>query len=75
MNDFRDNQNGVNDPVNGVDVRRKFHDNQTPHEQAQKAADVRAEPSPAAGEEFLPEALRRPPAKPLNKRTGRNPTE
>jgi len=29
---------------------------------------------PSADEEFLPEALRRAPAPPLNKRTGRNPT-
>jgi len=29
MNDFRDIQHGVNDPVNGVDVKRKFNDNQT----------------------------------------------
>jgi hypothetical protein len=74
MGDYRDIQNGVNDPVNGVDVKRAFNDNQTPHERAQTAADVRAVPSPQA-EEFLPEALRRPPTSPLNKRTGRNPTE
>jgi len=55
-------------------VKRAFNDNQTPHERAQTAADVRAVPSPQA-EEFLPEALRRPPTSPLNKRTGRNPTE
>ena len=74
MGDYRDIQNGVNDPVHGVDVKRAFNDNQTPHERAQTAADVRAEPSPRA-EEFLPEALRRQPTPPLNKRTGRNPTE
>jgi hypothetical protein len=75
MSDFRDNQNGVNDPVDGVDVKRRFNDNQTPHERAQKAADVRANASPAADEEFLPEALRRRPTDPLNKRTGRNPAD
>jgi hypothetical protein len=75
MSDFRDSQNGINDPVDGVDVRRKINDNQTPHERAQRAADVRAEASPAKGEEFLPEALRRAPTDPLNKRTGRNPSD
>ena len=74
MGNYRDIQNGVNDPVNGVDVKRAFNDNQTPHERAQTAADVRAKPSPQA-EEFLPEALRRRPTPPLNKRTGRNPTK
>jgi hypothetical protein len=75
VGDFRDNQNGVNDPVNGVDVKRKIRDNQTPHERAQTAADVRAEASPAQDEEFLPERLRRSPTEPLNKRTGRHPTD
>ena len=75
MSDFRDNQNGVNDPVDGVDVKRQFTDNRTPHERAQRAADVRAPASPASREEFLPEALRRPPTNPLNRRTGRNPSD
>jgi hypothetical protein len=75
MGDYRDNQNGVNDPVNGVDVKRGFKDNATPHERAQSAADVHADASPDEAEEFLPEALRRAPAPPLNRRTGRNPTE
>ena len=74
MTDSRDIQHGVNDPVNGVDVKRRFHDNQTPHERAQFAADVRADPEPAADEKFLPEALRRRPTAPLNPRTGRRPT-
>jgi hypothetical protein len=74
MTDARDIQHGVNDPVSGVDVRRKINANQTPHERAQTAADVRSDPLPEAGEEFLPEALRRRPTTPLNKRTGRNPT-
>ena len=75
MGDRRDIQHGVNDPVSGVDVRWKIHDNATPHERAQWAADVRAVPSPDAAEEFLPEALRRRPTPPLNKRTGRNRSE
>jgi hypothetical protein len=75
MSDARDIQHGVNDPVGGVDVKRKFQDNKTPHECAQRAADVRADASPAPDEEFLPERLRRRPTEPLNKRTGRNPTE
>ncbi len=73
MSDFRDIQHGVNDPVDGVDVKRQFKDNQTPHERAQFAADVRADASPSPSEHFLPEGLRRPPTGPLNKRTGRNP--
>ncbi|MBR0797836.1 hypothetical protein JQ615_20835 [Bradyrhizobium jicamae] len=68
-------RNGVNDPIDGVDVKRTFNDNQTSHERAQWAADVRAEPSPRRGEAFLPEALRREPTAPLNPRTGRHPTE
>ncbi len=75
MTDTRDTQHGVNDPVSGVDVKRKFRDNQSPHERAQTAADVRADPSPAPDEPFLPEALRRPATAPLNPRTGRRPTE
>ena len=75
MTDSRDIQRGVNDPVSGVDVKRKFRDNQTPHERAQTAADVRAEALPAPDEPFLPEALRRRPTEPLNKRSGRNPTK
>jgi hypothetical protein len=73
--DSRISQHGVNDPVGGTDVKRKFNDNKTPHECAQVAADVRAEAEPSPDEEFLPEALRRAPTPPLNKRTGRNPTE
>ena len=64
MGDYRDIQHGVNDPVSGVDVKRGFNDNKTSHERAQTAADVRADPSPVAGEAFLPEALRRPPTSP-----------
>jgi hypothetical protein len=75
MSDTRDIQHGVNDPISGVDVRWKVRDNQTPHERAQSAADVRAWATPDETEEFLPEALRRPPAPPLNKRTGRNRSE
>jgi len=72
MTDYRDIQHGVYDPVRGVDIKCRFNDNVTPHERAQWAADVRAEPSPDATEEFLPEGLRRTPAPPLNKRTGRH---
>ena len=75
MSDRRDIQHGVNDPVSGVDVKYRTRDNATPHEKAQWAADVRAAPSADPTEEFLPEALRRPPAPPLNKRTGRNRSE
>jgi len=55
-------------------VKRKFDDNQSAHERAQSAADVRSSALPAADEEFLPEALRRPPTGPLNPRTGRRST-
>jgi len=75
MTDTRDIRHGVNDPVRGVDVKHRIRDNQTPHERRQWAADVRAEPSADPGEEFLPEALRRAPTPPLNKRTGRNRSE
>jgi hypothetical protein len=75
MGDYRDIHNGVNDPVGGTDVKRNFKDNKAPHERAQTAADVRAEASPDENEEFLPEALRRPPTSALNKRTGRNVTK
>jgi hypothetical protein len=75
MTDSPDSQHGVNDPVSGVDVKRKFNDNQSPHERAQTAADVRADPVPDPDEPFLPEGLRRPPTDPLNKRSGRRPTE
>ncbi len=68
-------RNGVNDPVGGVDVKRTFNDNQTPHEREQWAADVRANASPRRGEAFLPEALRRKPTSPINPRTGRHPTD
>jgi hypothetical protein len=74
MTDSRDIQHGVNDPVSGVDVKRRFRENQTPHERAQSAADVRREALPDPNETFLPEALRRPPTAPLNSRTGRRPT-
>jgi hypothetical protein len=74
MTDARDIQHGVNDPVDGVDVKRRFRENQTPHERAQTAADVRRLALPDPDEYFLPEALRRPPTAPLNCRTGRRPT-
>lgn len=75
MSDLRDIQHGVNDPVGGLDVKQRRHENRTPHEAAQTHADVRAPASPDASEPFLPEALRRPPTDPLNRRTGRNPTD
>ena len=75
MTDARDIQHGVNDPVSGVDVKRRFRENQTAHERAQFAADVRADALPDPSESFLPEALRRPPTAPLNCRTGRRPTD
>jgi hypothetical protein len=73
VDDFRDIQHGVNDPVGGLDVKRKFKINQTEHERAQTAADVRASAVAAPDEKFLPEALRRRPTGPLNPRTGRRP--
>ena len=75
MTDARDIQHGVNDPVSGVDVKRRFRENQTPHERAQTAADVRRDALPDPAETFLPEALRRSPTSPLNCRTGRRPTD
>ena len=79
MGDPRDNHrvghHGVNGPVSGVDVKRRFRDNKSTHERGQWAADVRADSSPDEAEVFLPEALRRPPTPPLNNRTGRNPTK
>ena len=75
MSDTRDIQHGVNDPVNGVDVRPKVRSNQTSHERTQWGADVRAWATPDPAEAFLPEGLRRPPTPPLNRRTGRNPSE
>jgi hypothetical protein len=74
MSDARDIQHGINDPVSGVDVKRRFRENQTVHERAQTAADVRRDALPDPAETFLPEALRRPPTPPLNSRTGRRPT-
>jgi hypothetical protein len=74
MSDARDIQHGVNDPVGGVDVKRRFFETQTPHERAQTAADVRRDALPDPDEHFLPEALRRRPTPPLNSRTGRRPT-
>ena len=38
MSDTRDIQHGVNDPVDGVDAKRRFLEVQTPHERAQFAA-------------------------------------
>jgi hypothetical protein len=75
MTDARDIQHGVNDPVSGVDVKRRFRENQTRHEHAQTAADVRRDALPDPSETFLPEALRRLPTPPLNCRTGRRPTD
>jgi hypothetical protein len=75
MSDFRDIQHGVNDPVGGVDVKRQINPNQTPHERAQRHADVRAEPSASPSEPFLPERLRRKATDPINPRTGRNPAD
>ena len=62
MSDARDIQHGVNDPVTGVDMKRKFQDNKTPHERAQRAADVRADASPAPDEELAAARDEAPPA-------------
>ncbi|MFK4509376.1 hypothetical protein LPJ38_15845 [Bradyrhizobium daqingense] len=75
MSDFRDIQHGVNDPVGGLDVKRQINDNRTPHERAQRHADVRADATATQAEPFLPERLRRKPTDPINPRTGRNPTD
>ena len=75
MSDFRDTQHGVNDPVGGLDVKRQINDNRTSHEQAQHHADVRAEATATSAEPFLPERLRRKATDPINRRTGRNPTD
>ena len=75
MSDFRDIQHGVNDPVDGLDVKRQINDNKTPHERAQRHADVRANATATRAEPFLPERLRRKPTDPINPRTGRNPTD
>ncbi|KRP99512.1 MULTISPECIES: hypothetical protein [Bradyrhizobium] len=72
MSDFRDIRHGVNDPVDGLDVKRRISDNPTSHEQAQHHADVRADATATAAEPFLPERLRRKPTDPINPRTGRN---
>jgi hypothetical protein len=75
MSDFRDIQHGVNDPVGGLDVKRQIESNQTPHERAQRHADVRSPASARPEEPFLPERLRRKPTDPINPRTGRHPTD
>jgi hypothetical protein len=75
MSDFRDIQHGVNDPVDGLDVKQQIQDNKTPHERAQRHADVRADASPVPAEPFLPERLRRPATDPINPRSGRHPTD
>ncbi|MCK1387062.1 hypothetical protein [Bradyrhizobium sp. 21] len=75
MSDFRDIQNGVNDPVDGLDVKRQINDNRTPHERAQRHADVRSEATAVPTEPFLPERLRRQPTDPINPRTGRRPAD
>ncbi|MDR3470008.1 MAG: hypothetical protein P4M07_29120 [Xanthobacteraceae bacterium] len=73
MSDFRDTQNGVNDPVDGADVTYAASPLSPRREQARVAAAIQGKLVPT-GDEFLPEALRRPPAGPLNKRTGRHPS-
>jgi hypothetical protein len=75
MSDFRDIQHGVNDPVDGLDVKRQINDNRTPHERAQSHADVRAEATATPTEPFLPERLRRKPTDPINPRSGRRTTD
>ncbi|MBP1094924.1 MULTISPECIES: hypothetical protein [Bradyrhizobium] len=75
MSDFRDIQHGVNDPVDGLDVKRHINSTQTPHERALHHADVRSAPSASPEEPFLPERLRRKPTDPINPRTGRNPAD
>jgi hypothetical protein len=75
MSDFRDIRHGVNDPVDGLGVKRRIVSEQPPHERAQHNADVRAPASDDPAEPFLPERLRRPATDPINRRTGRRPAD
>lgn len=72
----RDIRSGTYDPINkdGLPQSHQVKDKTTPHEKAQSGADVRADALPGT-EPVLPEGLVRPPAPPLNPRTGRNKTE
>lgn len=72
----RDIRSGTYDPINrdGRPRSNQVRDKATPHEKAQWGADVRADPLPGT-EPVLPEGLVRPPAGPLNPRTGRNKTK
>ena len=73
--DTRDFRSGTYDPINkdGLPQSDQIRGKTTPHEKAQWGADVRADPLPGT-EPVLPEGLVRPPAEPLNARTGRNKT-
>lgn len=75
MSDFRDIQHGVNGPVGGADVKPPARQIETAHQREQTGADVRPEALPDPDEPFLPEALRRPATHPLNRRTGRRPSD
>lgn len=51
-----------------------MRDKATPHQKAQRGADVRPEPLPCLEEGYpLPEGLRKERKGPLNKNTGRRP--
>jgi hypothetical protein len=75
--------------TDGVDVRSGTYDSispagkqqphqvketPTPHEAAQHGADVRSEPLPGT-DDPMPEGLLRQRKGPMNKRTGRGPTD
>ena len=72
----RDIRSGTYDPIkkDGLPQADQVRDKTTEHQKAQWGADVRADPLPGT-EPVLPEGLVRPPAGPLNARTGRNKTK
>lgn len=70
--DTRDQRSGAYDPVSrdGLPQSEQVKDKTTPHEQAQRGADVRADPLPGT-EPVLPDGLTRQRRDPLNRHTGR----
>ncbi len=74
--DTRDIRSGAYDPINkdGLPQGHQVKDATTPRQREQWGADVRAEPLPGT-EPVLPEGLLRERRDPLNRRTGRRPTD